>query len=73
MKSGKRKTRLICFILTMLLSVCALCACRADAARKIDKFASDVSGVISGIIDDNDSDYRQYLEDMQPKIYSIYY
>ena len=54
MKSGKRKTRLICFILTMLLSVCALCACRADAARKIDKFASDVSGVISGIIDDND-------------------
>ena len=56
----------------MLLSVCALCACRADAARKIDKFASDVSGVISGIIDDNDSDYRQYLEDMQPKIYSIY-
>ena len=34
MKSGKRKTRLICFILTMLLSVCVLSACGANTTKE---------------------------------------
>ena len=33
MKSGKNKTRLICLILTMLLSVCVLSACGANTGE----------------------------------------
>ena len=59
MKSGKRKTRLICFILTMLLSVCVLSACGANTTKE-DRALSNPSAEESAQtnLDIEDSDRK---------------
>lgn len=59
MKSGKNKTRLICLILTMLLSVCVLSACGANTTKE-DKALSNPSAEESAQtnLDIEDSDRK---------------